>query len=83
VNRVSEAAWCDALGVSRTELHPTLRRLWREIEELFGQQAKFRTRVYGGPDVELDRHLVLAERHLGEAAVLLGNSAVDAAREGM
>jgi hypothetical protein len=73
--------WSDALGVSPEELHGALRAIWREQEEIYGQQVKLRDRVHASPDRELDGHLRQAERHIGQAAQLLGSAVADAARE--
>lgn len=73
--------WSDALGVPTDHLHAALRSLWRQQEELYGQQAKLRNRVHAGPDRELDEHLSLIERYMGEASQLLGRAVADAARE--
>jgi hypothetical protein len=72
--------WCEALGVTPDELSEGLRSLWREQEEIFGLQSRLRDRLHGCPDQDLDGHLLQAERHMGEAAVLLGNSTADATR---
>jgi hypothetical protein len=72
--------WSHALGVSPDELHGTLRALWREQEQIYGQQSKLRDRIHAVPDREIDAHLLKAERHIGEAAQLLGSAAADAAR---
>lgn len=72
--------WSVALGVAPDELHGALRTLWREQEGIFGQQSKLRNRIHAVPDRELDDHLMQAERHIGQAAQLLGNAVADAAR---
>lgn len=73
--------WSDAIGVPPDDLHAALRSLWRQQEEIYGQQATLRNRVHACPDRELDEHLSLIERHMGEASQLLGRAVADAARE--
>lgn len=71
--------WSNAFGVSPDDLHAALRTLWRQQEEIYGQQAKLRDRVHACPDRELDEHLSLVERHMDEASQLLGRAVADAA----
>lgn len=73
--------WSDAMGVLPEDLHAALRSLWRQQEEIYGQQAKLRDRVHACPDRELDQHFSLVERHMGAASQLLGRAVADAARE--
>ena len=73
--------WSDAIGVPPDELHAALRSLWRQQEELYGTQARLRDRIHACPDGELDGHLALVEKHMGEASQLLGSAVADAARE--
>ena len=72
--------WATALETSPEELHRRLRGLWQEQEDVYAREARIRGQLHACPDRELDSHLMKAERHIAQAAVLLGEASVDSAR---
>lgn len=75
--------WSAAVGVSPTEVERRLQSLWREQEDLYSRQSRLRDQLHSCPDRELDEHLLQIERHMGEAATLIGNAVASVAGMGV
>ena len=74
--------WSNAVGVAPDEVHRRLQSLWREQEDLYGRQSRLRDQLHSCPDRELDEHLLQVERHMGQAAMLIGNAVASVAGAG-